>query len=95
MGCRSVSVLFTGIFISSYFQLDHSTREVELGLECGTPVMNIGGQSWKFEDGQWQTGNEWNGSFHSVSAESFNVSITTTHSIYFVLLTRIWWKHVH
>lgn len=38
------------------FQLDRSTREVELGLEYGPPVMNIGGQSWKFEDGQWITG---------------------------------------
>lgn len=40
------------------FQLDRSTREVELGLEYGPPVMNIGGQSWKFEDGQWLTGND-------------------------------------
>ncbi|XP_033963572.1 protein chibby homolog 1 [Pseudochaenichthys georgianus] len=35
------------------FKLDRSTREVELGLEYGPPVMNLGGQSWKFEDGQW------------------------------------------
>uniref|UniRef100_A0A4W6BR24 Chibby 1, beta catenin antagonist n=1 Tax=Lates calcarifer TaxID=8187 RepID=A0A4W6BR24_LATCA len=35
--------------------LDRSTREIELGLEYGPPVMNIGGQSWKFEDGQWIT----------------------------------------
>ncbi|XP_076028091.1 protein chibby homolog 1-like isoform X2 [Genypterus blacodes] len=41
--------------LSSLHTLDHSTREVELGLECGTPVMNIGGQSWRFEDGQWLT----------------------------------------
>ncbi|KAF7649455.1 hypothetical protein LDENG_00141030 [Lucifuga dentata] len=41
--------------LSSLHTLDHSTREIELGLECGTPVMNIGGQSWKFEDGQWLT----------------------------------------
>ncbi|XP_071400148.1 protein chibby homolog 1 isoform X1 [Centroberyx affinis] len=34
-------------------QLDRSTREVELGLEYGAPVMNIGGQSLKFEEGQW------------------------------------------
>uniref|UniRef100_A0A3B5L0J4 Mitochondrial import receptor subunit TOM22 homolog n=1 Tax=Xiphophorus couchianus TaxID=32473 RepID=A0A3B5L0J4_9TELE len=37
------------------FQLDRSTREIELGLESGPPAMNLGGQSWKFEDGQWIT----------------------------------------
>ncbi|CAJ1080625.1 protein chibby homolog 1 isoform X2 [Xyrichtys novacula] len=41
--------------LSSLHTLDHSTREVELGLEYGPPVMNIGGQSWKFEEGQWIT----------------------------------------
>ncbi|KAI9529301.1 Protein chibby 1 [Dissostichus eleginoides] len=39
--------------LSSLHTLDRSTREVELGLEYGPPVMNLGGQSWKFEDGQW------------------------------------------
>uniref|UniRef100_A0A8C7CUG4 Uncharacterized protein n=1 Tax=Oncorhynchus kisutch TaxID=8019 RepID=A0A8C7CUG4_ONCKI len=33
--------------------LDWSTREIELGLEYGAPVMNIGGHSLTFEDGQW------------------------------------------
>uniref|UniRef100_A0A672IPJ6 Protein chibby homolog 1-like n=1 Tax=Salarias fasciatus TaxID=181472 RepID=A0A672IPJ6_SALFA len=33
--------------------LDRCTREMELGLEFGPPSMTIGGQSWKFEDGQW------------------------------------------
>ncbi|NXS56721.1 CBY1 protein, partial [Brachypteracias leptosomus] len=33
--------------------LDRSTREVELGLEYGTPTMNLDGQSLKFENGQW------------------------------------------
>uniref|UniRef100_A0A4W6BJ22 Chibby 1, beta catenin antagonist n=1 Tax=Lates calcarifer TaxID=8187 RepID=A0A4W6BJ22_LATCA len=42
--------------------LDRSTREIELGLEYGPPVMNIGGQSWKFEDGQWITESGGNGS---------------------------------
>ncbi|XP_026206524.1 protein chibby homolog 1 isoform X1 [Anabas testudineus] len=41
--------------LSSLHTLDRSTREIELGLEYGPPVMNIGGQSWKFEDGQWIT----------------------------------------
>ncbi|XP_060951117.1 protein chibby homolog 1 [Limanda limanda] len=41
--------------LSSLHTLDRSTREVELGLEYGPPVMNIGGQSMKFEDGQWIT----------------------------------------
>ncbi|XP_030018887.1 protein chibby homolog 1 isoform X2 [Sphaeramia orbicularis] len=41
--------------LSSLHTLDHSTRELELGLEYGPPVMNIAGQSWKFEDGQWIT----------------------------------------
>ncbi|XP_053912482.1 protein chibby homolog 1 isoform X2 [Cuculus canorus] len=34
-------------------QLDRSTREIELGLEYGTPTMNLAGQSLKFENGQW------------------------------------------
>ncbi len=33
-----------------FYQLDRSTREIELGLEYGSPVMNIGGQSLKFEE---------------------------------------------
>ncbi|XP_028263234.1 protein chibby homolog 1 isoform X1 [Parambassis ranga] len=41
--------------LSSLHTLDRSTREIELGLEYGPPVMNIGGQSWKFEEGQWIT----------------------------------------
>ncbi|GAA6072100.1 protein chibby homolog 1 [Tachysurus ichikawai] len=41
--------------LSNLRTLDRSTREIELGLEYGTPVMNIGGQSLKFEDGQWIT----------------------------------------
>ncbi|CAG5910460.1 unnamed protein product [Menidia menidia] len=41
--------------LSSLHTLDRSTREIELGLEYGPPAMNIGGQSWKFEDGQWIT----------------------------------------
>jgi hypothetical protein len=32
---------------------------VELGLEYGVPVMNIGGQSLKFEEGQWTSGNDY------------------------------------
>uniref|UniRef100_A0A8C9XCR2 Chibby 1, beta catenin antagonist n=1 Tax=Sander lucioperca TaxID=283035 RepID=A0A8C9XCR2_SANLU len=39
--------------LSSLHTLDRSTREIELGLEYGPPAMNLGGQSWKFEDGQW------------------------------------------
>lgn len=39
--------------LSSLHTLDRSTREIELGLEYGPPAMNIGGQSWKFEEGQW------------------------------------------
>ncbi|XP_070707961.1 protein chibby homolog 1 isoform X2 [Pempheris klunzingeri] len=41
--------------LSSLHTLDRSTREIELGLDYGPPVMNIGGQSWKFEEGQWMT----------------------------------------
>lgn len=37
-------------------QLDRSTREVELGLDYGTPSMNLAGQSLKFENGQWIAG---------------------------------------
>ncbi len=42
--------------LNVFYQLDRSTREIELGLEYGSPVMNIGGQSLKFEDGQWISG---------------------------------------
>ncbi|XP_061912181.1 protein chibby homolog 1 [Entelurus aequoreus] len=41
--------------LSSLHTLDRSTREMELGLQYGPPVMNIGGQTLKFEDGQWIT----------------------------------------
>ncbi|XP_012670026.1 protein chibby homolog 1 isoform X1 [Clupea harengus] len=41
--------------LSNLHTLDRSTREIELGLEYGAPVMNIGGQSLKFEEGQWIT----------------------------------------
>ena len=36
--------------------MDRSTREVELGLDYGTPTMNLAGQSLKFENGQWIAG---------------------------------------
>ncbi|NWU14462.1 CBY1 protein, partial [Oxyruncus cristatus] len=39
--------------LSNLHFLDRSTREVELGLEYGTPSMNLAGQSLKFENGQW------------------------------------------
>ncbi|XP_016343801.1 protein chibby homolog 1-like [Sinocyclocheilus anshuiensis] len=39
--------------LSNLHTLDRSTRETELGLEYGSPVMNIGVQSLTFEDGQW------------------------------------------
>ncbi|KAK7939973.1 hypothetical protein WMY93_003299 [Mugilogobius chulae] len=41
--------------LSSLHTLDRSTREIELGTEYGPPSMNIGGQTWKFEEGQWIT----------------------------------------
>ncbi|XP_004080168.1 protein chibby homolog 1 [Oryzias latipes] len=41
--------------MSSLHTLDHSTKELELGLEYGPPEANIGGQIWKFEGGQWIT----------------------------------------
>lgn len=37
-------------------QLDRSTRELELGLDYGTPTMNLAGQNLKFENGQWVAG---------------------------------------
>ncbi|KAM4882369.1 protein chibby homolog 1 isoform 1-T1 [Thomomys bottae] len=39
--------------LSNLHALDRSTREVELGLEYGTPTMNLAGQNLKFENGQW------------------------------------------
>ncbi|XP_072779504.1 protein chibby homolog 1 isoform X2 [Taeniopygia guttata] len=39
--------------LSNLHLLDRSTREVELGLEYGTPTMNLAGQSLKFENGHW------------------------------------------
>lgn len=46
---KTLSVIFS-------LQLDRSTRETELGLEYGTPTMNLAGQSLKFENGQWVAG---------------------------------------
>uniref|UniRef100_A0A9L0RX63 Chibby 1, beta catenin antagonist n=2 Tax=Equus caballus TaxID=9796 RepID=A0A9L0RX63_HORSE len=42
--------------LSNLHNLDRSTREVELGLDYGTPTMNLAGQSLKFENGQWIAG---------------------------------------
>ncbi|KAL0625366.1 Protein chibby-like protein 1 [Plecturocebus cupreus] len=39
--------------VGSECSLDRSTREVELGLEYGSPTMNLAGQNLKFENGQW------------------------------------------
>ncbi|XP_065437116.1 protein chibby homolog 1 isoform X2 [Chrysemys picta bellii] len=39
--------------LSNLHSLDRSTREIELGLDYGTPNMNLTGQSLKFENGQW------------------------------------------
>lgn len=41
---------------ASHPQLDRSTREVELGLDYGTPTMNLAGQNLKFENGHWIAG---------------------------------------
>lgn len=47
--CETLSLIFS-------LQMDRSTREVELGLEYGTPSMNLAGQSLKFENGHWVSG---------------------------------------
>ncbi|KAM9462578.1 protein chibby homolog 1 isoform 1-T2 [Clarias gariepinus] len=52
--------------LSNLHTLDRSTREIELGLEYGAPMMNIGGQSLKFEDGQWIIESGANGSSKEV-----------------------------
>nr|XP_048310727.1 protein chibby homolog 1 isoform X1 [Myodes glareolus] len=39
--------------LSNLHSLDRSTRELELGLDYGTPTMNLAGQNLKFENGQW------------------------------------------
>ncbi|KAM5334360.1 protein chibby homolog 1 isoform 1-T2 [Glossophaga mutica] len=39
--------------LSNLHNLDRSTREVELGLDYGTPTMNLAGQNLKFENGHW------------------------------------------
>ncbi|XP_061495127.1 protein chibby homolog 1 [Rhineura floridana] len=41
--------------LSNLHSLDRSTREIELGLDYGTPVMTLTGQSLKFDNGQWIT----------------------------------------
>ncbi|XP_053111871.1 protein chibby homolog 1 [Hemicordylus capensis] len=41
--------------LSNLHSLDRSTREIELGLDYGTPAMTLAGQSLKFENGQWIT----------------------------------------
>ncbi|CAD7675794.1 unnamed protein product [Nyctereutes procyonoides] len=38
--------------LSNPHNLDRSTREVALGLDYGTPTVNLVGQSLKFENGQ-------------------------------------------
>lgn len=48
-----VPVKFSVLFS---LQMDRSTREIELGLEYGSPAMNLAGQSLKFENGQWVAG---------------------------------------
>ncbi|KFV68878.1 Protein chibby 1, partial [Dryobates pubescens] len=39
--------------LSSLYFTDRSNREIELGLEYGTPTVNLPGHSLKFENGQW------------------------------------------
>lgn len=39
--------------LSNLQTLDRSIRDMELGLNYGTPTMNLAGQSLKFEKGQW------------------------------------------
>ncbi|XP_028332440.1 protein chibby homolog 1 isoform X2 [Gouania willdenowi] len=39
--------------LSNLHTMDRSIRDIELGLEYGSPSMKLGGQSWKFDDGQW------------------------------------------
>ncbi|OCT85478.1 hypothetical protein XELAEV_18023646mg [Xenopus laevis] len=41
--------------LSNLHALDRTTKEVELGLDYGSPSINIAGQSLKFENGQWMT----------------------------------------
>ncbi|XP_063796549.1 protein chibby homolog 1 [Pseudophryne corroboree] len=39
--------------LSNLHALDRTVKEVELGLDYGVPNINLGGQSLKFENGQW------------------------------------------
>ncbi|XP_040215403.1 protein chibby homolog 1 [Rana temporaria] len=41
--------------LSNLHALDRTTKEVELGLDYGSPSISIAGQSLKFENGQWIT----------------------------------------
>eukprot|EP00079_Xenopus_tropicalis_P024014 XP_012816531.1 PREDICTED: protein chibby homolog 1 isoform X1 [Xenopus tropicalis] len=41
--------------LSNLHALDRTTKEVELGLDYGSPSINIAGQSLKFENGHWIT----------------------------------------
>ncbi|KAM4721593.1 protein chibby homolog 1 isoform 1-T2 [Rhinophrynus dorsalis] len=41
--------------LSNLHSLDRTTKEVELGLDYGSPSITIAGQSLKFENGQWIT----------------------------------------
>ncbi|XP_077481704.1 protein chibby homolog 1 isoform X1 [Stigmatopora argus] len=52
--------------LSSLHTLDRSTRELELGIECGPPALSIGGHTLKFEDGQWTSVTGGNASFREV-----------------------------
>lgn len=51
-----VVVCYCKLRVLLSLQMDRSTREIELGLEYGSPAMNLAGQSLKFENGQWVAG---------------------------------------
>lgn len=51
-----VALCYCSLRVLLSLQMDRSTREIELGLEYGSPAMNLAGQSLKFENGQWVAG---------------------------------------
>ncbi|XP_038639213.1 protein chibby homolog 1-like [Scyliorhinus canicula] len=59
------------------YTLDRVSREVELGLDHGAPVMNIGGQSLKFDNGpQTSSGIK---HFDKQLASKFNILCRTVY----------------
>lgn len=69
--------------------MDRLAREVELGLEYGSPELNIDGQTWTFEDGHWITRE-----IHLPCVARSTSVKRNKHLNYCCAESRILWEHV-